>query len=117
MKRDWDLVRDILLRVEDLSSNQNLTLSHFSDKDLYLVSYHVKMLCEAGLINANIVNDLSTQPSQFFVSGLTLSGHEFLDAIRVESIWTKTKAYFKTNGGVMIFETIKEVALNMLSNH
>lgn len=114
MKRDWELVREILLRTEALDPNESLTLKDFDEDLRYLISYHVKMLTNSGLLHSIISNNIGNNPTQFHVQELTWEGHEFLDSIRVESTWQKVKAFVKDKGGVMTFDVIKAVAANIV---
>ena len=116
VKRDWDLVRDILLRTESLAPTESLTLSDFNDDQKYLVAYHVKMLTDSGILHSIISSSIGNQPTQFHVRELTWEGHEFLDSIRVETTWMKVKDFVKDKGGVMTFDVIKAVAANIIKS-
>ena len=41
MKRNWDIIREILIAVEDLEPEKNLTLSDFDTDRAHDISYHV----------------------------------------------------------------------------
>ncbi|MNG17028.1 hypothetical protein D3C84_1009860 [compost metagenome] len=54
-----------------------------------MVSYHVRLLDEAGLLDAldtGGMNCFKWQPTR-----LTYNGHEFLDIIRDDEVWKLTK--------------------------
>ncbi len=53
-----------------------------------------------------------TAPKDFFLRSLTWNGHEFLDAVRDEKIWNKTKNIFIEKGSTMTFELLKAVAIS-----
>lgn len=114
MKRDWDTIREILLEVEKLEPTQQLRLSDFDDERAYEVSYHVQLMAEFGLIDATISATIGPQAKQFFVSGMTWEGHEFLDAVREKSTWSKVKTVIREKGGVMTFEVIKATATGLI---
>ena len=109
MKRDMDLVRLILLEIEksseDPRSEIRLQIPNYTFEQ---VSYHVMILNDAGLIEAD---DLSTMASDsvWFPKRLTWSGHEFLDAARNDSIWNKAKE----KASSMNFELLKELLLSI----
>lgn len=93
MKLDKDLVREILLAVEDSdhSPEESITLS-LKSRTPQEVSYHVMLLHEAGLIvgrDASVLADVFPvwQPKR-----LTYRGHEFLDTVRDNEVWRRTKA-------------------------
>ena len=49
-------------------------------------------------------------PHDFFANRLTWKGHEFLDTIRSDTIWQKTKKVFAKEGISMSFDLVESVA-------
>ncbi|TYK64171.1 DUF2513 domain-containing protein [Colwellia echini] len=113
MKRDWDVIREILIATESLEPNQSLTLSAFDADKAFNISYHVELLDEAGIIYASLSQELGRGPTQFHVHRLTWDGHEFLDSIKSKSTWDKTKSLISEKGGAMSFDVIKGVAVHI----
>jgi hypothetical protein len=110
MTRDLDLVREILLAIEEKASPRNWFSPEISGYTKEEISYHIKLLIQAGLVEGK---DLSSQSKfEFAASNLTWEGHEFLDASRDKSIWTKTKKYFGTRISSVSFELIKQVLID-----
>ncbi len=103
MERNWDKIREILIATESLEPEKYLTVSDFDKEQPYEYSYHVELMEEAGLLNASISKALGPGATDFHIRRLTWSGHEFLDAIRSESIWSKTKEYIASKGGTMTY--------------
>ncbi|WP_158972716.1 DUF2513 domain-containing protein [Paraglaciecola sp. L3A3] len=116
MQRNWDTVREIMLKVEALEPTQMLSLSEFEKDRDYEISYHVQMLEEIGLIRASISRTISKGANGFNVKELTWHGHEFLDSVREQSTWSKTKTLISSKGGVMTFEVIKTVAASLVKS-
>jgi hypothetical protein len=114
MKRDMTLIREILLAVEAHAHDGwpfNLEIEGFEPQD---VSYHVKIMKEADLLDAV---DASTQDGiDWQPRVLTWQGHDFLDAIRNETIWQKTKQLVAEKGGSVPFEVLKAVAVKMAAS-
>ena len=111
VKRDWDIIREILTRLEDFSDTDGtLSLSDFPENRASEYSYHVELLIEAGLIEGQMARTLSRGPIQFIARRLTWSGHEFLDSIRSDTVWNKTKKTFAEKGIDMTFELVRSVA-------
>jgi hypothetical protein len=111
MKRNWDTIREILTRLEDLpDTNSILELSDFANERAYEYSYHVELLIEAGLIEGEMSRTLGRGPARFMAKRLTWLGHEFLDSVRSDTVWNKTKTTFATKGIDMTFDLIKSVA-------
>lgn len=76
----------------------------------YAISYHMELLIEAGLVEGKMSQELGGGPINFTATRLTWTGHEFLDAIRSDTVWNKTKETFRTKGLDMTFDLIKTVA-------
>ena len=82
MKRDNDLIRQILLDTERQKDWLIFVLKDLAPSDDDRKSgYHVHLLTDAGLM------------TQISDSGfrMTNQGHDYLDAIRSDTIWNKTK--------------------------
>ena len=112
MKRDWEIIRRILLKTEELGPGNSLRSSDF-EYEPEITAYHVKLLKEAGLLEAFIGEFLGGGPPHFDLFSLTWSGHEFLDSIRDDNIWQETKFKVLDKSGSMTFEVIKSVAIEL----
>jgi hypothetical protein len=116
MKRDWDVIREILIRLEEATSEDDcLRLSSFPPERAHEISYHAELLMEADLINGQMSKTLGPGPYDFFAEKLTWNGHEFLDAIRSDTIWQKTKNSFLSKGLSITFDLVKSVAVEVAS--
>ncbi|MBM0419843.1 DUF2513 domain-containing protein [Aeromonas veronii] len=123
MKRDWDTVRLILTKLEELpDSLSTLELFDFyfdegvnPDDDFYdidnRISYHMALLIEDGLVVGSMDDHVSINARNFKVVRLTSAGHDFLDSIRQDTVWKKTKETLISKGVDMTYETIKQVAI------
>ena len=110
MKRDMDLIRLILFSIEAqyrLTEIYDLAVDGY-DKET--VAYHCKILHEAGLIEDYKALYANDKLQSFGILGLTWSGQDYLDKIRDDSIWNKTKETIKTKGLPLMLETIKTIA-------
>jgi hypothetical protein len=100
MKRDMDLIREILLAIERLDTGADDDLDVVVDGvDPRVVNAHLRLLDEAGFINAHEIPDDTEEFSHFVPTRLTWSGHEFLDAVRDPEVWRRTKAGAAKAGG------------------
>jgi hypothetical protein len=114
MKRDWDTIRDILTKLEDVTPEEGcLRLSSFPPDRAAEISYHVELMMEAGLVNGQMSKTLGSGPHDFLAIRLTWQGHEFLDAIRSDTVWQKTKKSFISGGLSMTFDLVKSVATDI----
>ena len=100
---------------EATSADDRLRLSSFPIERAQEISYHVELLIEAGLINGQMVKTLGPGPYDFFAERLTWDGHEFLDSIRSDTIWQRTKSVFISKGLSMTFDLVKSVAVDFAS--
>lgn len=118
MKRDMDLMRQILLLIEERSDvpPKILTLKDFFDikEDAYMISLHIDLLRDAGLIEVINTSYLERGLKDFDITRLTLAGYEYLDAIRDIKIWHKVKQSISFVGGATL-DVIKQVAVKELS--
>ncbi len=100
-----DIARQILLEIEKnpkLDSWVDMKALPYDEDVIY---YHIKLLKQAGLIEA--INIKDSMKNGWAAKSLTWHGHEFLDAARNNSNWERAKKYIKTKGGSLTFETIK----------
>ncbi len=118
MKRNWDLIRDILTRLEETKVEEgSLNLSSFPQDKTADISYHMELLMEAGLVKGQMSKEIGRGPHAFFATRLTWQGHEFLDAIRSDTVWQKTKKSFINQGISMTFDLIKSVASDVATSY
>lgn len=109
MKRDMSLVRQILLEMENHPHLPgypiDLNIEGYSKE---LVSYHVNIMGEAGLIEAE--PEVATgRPPLWRPTKITWEGQDFLDAARNEKIWLKAVKEVGKVGGSITFVVFKEL--------
>ncbi|EXF94305.1 hypothetical protein HK44_002085 [Pseudomonas fluorescens HK44] len=93
MKLDKDLVREILLVVEASEEDPRASISLVVEgKTPMVISYHVMLLHEAGLLVGQSHNHLGPGGFIWEPKHLTYRGHEFLDTVRDGEVWRRTKA-------------------------
>jgi len=117
MVRNWDTIRAILLKLEAAeTTHMTLTLDQVDGIAPQEVGYHMLLLKDAGLIEANILKSGSGDGgiAMALARRLTWGGHEFLDQIRDPSLWGKIKTKVKENGFDLTFETIKAAAVALI---
>jgi hypothetical protein len=121
MRKDWIIIRQILLRLEDSATpNTVLRPDHFENFPPQEVAYNMRLLAEAGLIEANIqeLRNGSGEIGAAIARRLTNSGHDLLDTIRNDTVWKKIKDTFRDKGLDMTFDLVlsvgKEIAKQIL---
>ena len=111
MKRDMDFARDILLAIEAKPDDSEYPLipGKASEQEIY----HVMLLAEAGLIEANkIVYD--NRSVEWRIRRLTSQGHDFLDAARDQNRWNQAKRMISEKGGSLTFDILKGVLVQLM---
>ena len=115
MKRDMDLVRSILLAIEASEDDPRgwVELASLEDRSDTEVSYHVKLMDQAGLIEADDLSTRGEDGFQWQAKGLTWDGHEFLDAARNNSLWERAKRQTLEKTGGLSLELLKTTLINL----
>lgn len=80
-----------------------------------LVSYHIYIMYEAGLINGEPIRSKGGRIYDVLPFRLTWEGREFLDSIR-GGRWEKITSIIKEKGGDFTFEVIKKIAFKIAEN-
>jgi len=105
MKRDWEVIRQILLRLEALGDADSiLCAGEIPGFDEQRVTYNMVILKEAGLIEA----DAAYGEDGFGVATrMTWNGHELLDHMRDQGTWNSVKKLIREKGLDVSVEAIK----------
>ena len=122
MKRDWTIIRAVLLALEDSATpNTVVNASKLPPFDEQEVAYNMRLLSEAGYIEANMLES-KTGDGRIIAAlarRLTNSGHELLDTIRSDTVWGKIQDKFKASGVEMTFDLVivagKKIMESLLS--
>jgi hypothetical protein len=98
MKRDMELVRDILLKIEAAKDPTltDLLPPNATQDDLEAVTYNFGLLVGAGFAEGNAYHTMTSE--NWHDIKLTWQGHELLEAIRDPEIWRRTKEGAKKVG-------------------
>jgi hypothetical protein len=118
MKRDMDLIRDLLLHIESnpLFDGQSwvtpavpseMGISGHSIEEIY---YHLVLLIEAGYLKGK------TGMVEPVICRMTWDGHEFLGSITDPGIWAKTKERLSGLSGVTL-AVVAELAKAEVRKH
>lgn len=110
MKRNMDLIRDILLKIEDVYVDTPIYDLTIDGYDMATVAYHCKLLHNAGYIFEYKAQYASNEIYSFAVSALTWDGNEYLEKIRDNSRWRKIKTILVQKGLPFTIDMVKSVA-------
>ena len=115
MKRDWDLIRKILLKLEEKADNTSfLENDVFDGVSPIIVNYHYKLLEQAGLITLEDLSDLDGE--NYVALSLTWQGHEFFDKIRSDNVWNKINNAAKAKSLDLSFDVIKSICATLITS-
>lgn len=113
MKRDMDVVRELLLRIEAAPQRPSWkaivtsTDDAVSDNELW----HLKLMEDAGLVASKPIFFQGHRLPEMLE--ITWEGHDFLDSVRDPKIWEKTKKGAEAAGGFTL-ELMKDLAKGLL---
>ena len=107
MKRDIDLIKEILTEIEESNAPSDIIEIDIPDRSQEEISYHIMLIYQAGLLEAEDVS--GTNSYKWIPISLTWQGHEFLDAVRNDTVWKKLKSKLKEQGGNLPFHVVKEL--------
>ena len=105
-KRDLEIIRALLLRAEEAPLDEGefvYGMVDFMDAVTEAEAYHLILMRDAGLVEGRDAN--------LGLFRITNSGHDYLDTIRNEGVWVKTKQIVAAEGGSMALELVKSLAL------
>lgn len=107
MKRDFDVIRDILFQAEAAPSGVELqTLTGPRGIDEAVLGEHLQIMIEHGLIAGHVV---SLKPLSFIIERLTWTGHDFINNARNDKLWKKAIAEIKAKGWAMTIPVLEGV--------
>lgn len=116
MRRDMELCRKILFACEEADEDFDLLNLEIPGYTMDQVAYHCKLLHDAGFIDE--YNDgYADNKIEYFTAGmLTWEGHDFLDKVRENTVWNKTKSVITEKGLPMILDVVKEVSTAIITS-
>jgi hypothetical protein len=116
MKRDINLVRQILLAMESHPSGfapHKFTIVGYHQD---VIGHHVYLMEQAGLITAVSTTEFGSTSPVAQPLTITWRGHDFLDAVRDETVWSKVKIELKDKGKTLPFFLLHALALTIAAD-
>lgn len=102
MKRDMDLIRQILLVCEADPHGyapMPLVVEGYSDEQ---VGFHVHLMMEAGLVDGSDHTHMGCDSPQAIAQKITWQGYEFLEASKNDGLWMQAKNAAAATGSMTI---------------
>jgi hypothetical protein len=111
-----ELIRKILFFLEErpfLKAEKVLAIPGYDEAT---IMYHQLLLAQAGLVDFEPEKTKTGRVIRAWVIGLNWTGHEFLDAVRSDTVWRKLLKYAKDKGGGLPFDLLKVLAMELLKS-
>ena len=114
MKRDMDLIREILIKIEEHEDGRApnvIVVDGYTEDQIY---HHIYLMGQANLLEVSDYTTIDSKSPVAMPYSMTWKGHDFLDAIRSDKIWEKTKRKIKEAGGSMPYKIVKTIAIAII---
>lgn len=108
MKRDFDVIRKILLDVEEAKDLEGVYAPKIENVEEEVVKYHLLLMRDAGLIDGIEVSTLGDGFNLRRIN-MTWAGHDFLDSARNDTVWKKTQKTIKESIGSVSLDVLKSL--------
>lgn len=115
MRRDFDLIRELLFQIEgggrSIEDCEYFQLDGVTTDE---AGYALHLMHENQLIDAIRSDEIGVPEfNSFYDVSLTWAGHDFLDSVRDNEVWKKTKAGAAAAGGIT-FDLMKSLAKGLV---
>jgi hypothetical protein len=111
MKRDWDLIREVLIEVEALSDTQRVPFQYGTDPNAddaaKLRASHAALLLDQGYLTGKKIQFQERTWPMVAMPNLSWQGHDLLDTLRSKPVWDRIKTTAKEKGIELTFDAIK----------
>jgi hypothetical protein len=113
MKRDHDLIRRMVLAIEDAPSGwaPDLSVEGYTPAQ---VGYHAYLLVDGGLARGVDVSTHGSQGPEALITSLTWAGHDFADAARDDTRWKSAMRTVAEKGGIVTFDVLKQLLVVLM---
>lgn len=109
MKRDFDLIRELLLYIELAFVGRPLLIEQLDGYADSQVKYHCQLLIDRNLILGRVETTLSGSGT-CFCNGLSWEGQDYLANIKNDEVWNKIKKTALERGIDLTLEIIATLA-------
>jgi hypothetical protein len=113
MKRDLELIRKMILAIEDAPSGWAPVLKFEGYTDAQF-GYHAYLLLDAGFARGQDASTIGGEGPEGFISSLTWAGHEFAEAARDETRWRKALGIVQEKGGTVTIGVLTQLLVSLM---
>lgn len=119
MKRDMDLIRNLLIKVEEVyepgAGSINFSKIRIDGYDDKVIAEHLLLVKEAGLIRNINAKQYVTGSTMLSIGNLTNEGYDTLEKFRNDTVWNKTKEIARDKGLPMLIDIFSQVASTVIA--
>ena len=109
MKRDWDVIREVLIEVEGMSFEQAVDFVYETPlkatNAAQAKAQQALLLQQSGFLSGTTSN-LLDGTRRLLQPQLTWEGHELLGTLRSKPVWERIKATAQEKGIELTFDTV-----------
>ena len=118
MKRDLELCRQIMLKIEEhYDPTESLVYVELDGFTADQIGYNISLLSQAGLIEEwGAGHGSANNQYDHSASSLTWRGHEFLDNARNDNVWNKAIEQTKGRLASVSFSILDSLLVNIIKD-
>lgn len=114
MKRDMELVRKLVLELENAPSGFAPHDLQFEGYTSEQVNYHSYLIIQAGFAHGSDTTHLGSSGPEAYLSYLTWEGHEFADIAKDETRWKKAIGLIKDKSGSVTIGVLTQLLTGLM---
>ncbi len=98
MKRDMELIRKLILKIEDAPGGwapSDLSIEGYTSEQ---IGYHSCLIVESGLAIGNDITPRGSSGPKYMLSRLTPAGHDFAESSRNQFVWDEVMGDIREKG-------------------
>jgi hypothetical protein len=114
MKRDMELIRKILLTVEESDTGWANHPIEIDGYDEHTIGYHCLLLVEADLCEGENITASRSKGPEAMITRLNWEGYEFLDAAKEPARWEEARRTIFDKLGSASFQVWTAVLTNLM---
>ena len=117
MKRDFELIRNLLNQLEDLpacTSVSELNAEGFSSQE---IMEHVELLLDADFLRGKIIPSTDGKPQKYLIHRITWAGHEFIALAKNDTMWKSALEQIKKAGSAVTIGMLQMILTATLKSH
>ena len=111
MRRDLDLIREVLREVAESGEAVEARALATEEHPFEEIAYHFGIMIDAGLVEGSVNRSWGGGAVCARIDRLTWAGNDFLDAVASDRVWSKVKRTVAKTVGSASFESVKALAV------